>query len=236
MNEKRRYYLGDEWYELLKDEFEKPYMKELAVFLAQRRKEVEVYPPENIEIFNAYRLTPYSKIKVVIIGQDVYHTPGTAHGLCFSTKQDKIPPSLQNIFKEIYDDLNISCTSNDLTSWARQGVFLLNTILTVEKGSALSHSDYSLLKKGLPAGGWQIFTKRTLELLNQNDNRLVFMLWGSYAKKFREYLTNPKHLILESAHPSPFSAYNGFFGCKHFSKTNRFLRNQFLSEIDWCTK
>jgi len=218
-----------DWQELLKEEFNKEYYINIQSFL--KRQTAEIYPKEE-DIFNVYNLCSLKKIKVLIVGQDVYHTPGVAHGIAFSTLQDKRPPSLQNIFTEIYSDLNIKkpfneyFATNNLTYWVRQGVFLLNTSLTVERGKPGSHSKI----------GWQDFTKKTIELINEKEEPIVVMLWGNHAKQFREIFDNSKHLILEASHPSPFSAYQGFMGCRHFSKCNNFLRKNYGKIIDWSTK
>jgi uracil-DNA glycosylase len=218
-----------DWTELLSEEFRKDYYLKIDKFLNEQT--VDIYPNRE-DIFNIYNLCSLNKLKILILGQDPYHTPNTAHGLAFSSIGQKRPPSLQNIFIEIYSDLEIKksfdeyFTTNNLTYWAKQGVFLLNTCLTVEKGKAGSHSNL----------GWQNFTRKTIQIINNKEEPIVIMLWGNYAKKFRELLTNPKHLILEAAHPSPFSAYNGFMGCKHFSKSNNFLKKNYDKIIDWSTK
>ena len=181
--------------------------------------------PEKNNIFNALKLTDYNNVKVVIMGQDPYHGIGEAHGLSFSVQKGiKIPPSLQNIYKELYDDLHIPPKSHgDLTGWAKQGVLLLNSVLTVEKDKASSH-------KGL---GWELFTDYIIKLLNTKEEPIVFILWGNFAREKKKYITNKKHLIIESAHPSPFSAYNGFFGSKPFSRANNFLIANKKEPIDW---
>lgn len=183
-----------------------------------------IYPPKDC-IFNALKYTDFNDVKVVIVGQDPYHGEGEAHGLSFSVKKGiKIPPSLQNIYKELYDDLGITPKDHgELTGWAKQGVLLLNSVLTVEKDKASSH-------KGL---GWERFTDYVIKLLNNREDPMVFILWGNFAKSKKVYITNKKHLIIESAHPSPFSAYNGFFGTKPFSKTNNFLIKNKKEPIDW---
>ena len=176
-------------------------------------------------IFNALNKVKYNDVKVVIIGQDPYHEPKQAHGLSFSVEEDvNLPPSLQNIYKEIYSDLDIPISkSGNLTCWAKQGVLLLNTVLTVRRGQANSHQNK----------GWEVFTSKIIELLNKRETPMVFMLWGNSAKKIGEKITNNNHLILKSAHPSPLSAYNGFFGCKNFSKANEFLKSKGFNEINW---
>ncbi|NLY71309.1 MAG: uracil-DNA glycosylase [Clostridiales bacterium] len=218
--------LGNDWDDLLKDEFKKDYYQNLRKFLIQEYRTRIIYP-SMYDIFNALKLTPYSKVKAVILGQDPYHGEGQAHGLCFSVKKGvPIPPSLHNIFKELYDDLNILPPNHGyLKDWADQGVMLLNTVLTVRKGQANSH-------KGR---GWEIFTDKVIELLNKREQPMVFLLWGANAKSKRAYITNKNHLVLTAAHPSPLSAHNGFFGCRHFSKTNNFLA-QYGEYIDWEIK
>lgn len=183
-----------------------------------------IYPPKNY-IFNALKLTPYKNVKVVIVGQDPYHGEGEAHGLSFSVQKGiKIPPSLQNIYKEIYDDLGITEPNcGDLTSWAKEGVLLLNSSLTVEKDKANSHKDI----------GWELLTDYIIKRLNLKNDPIVFILWGSFARSKKQYITNPRHLIIESTHPSPFSAYNGFFGSHPFSKTNDFLIKNGVDPINW---
>lgn len=216
--------IGNDWDELLKDEFEKDYYIRLRGQLAKEYRTQTVYPDMH-DIFNALKYTPYSNVNAVILGQDPYHGEGQAHGLCFSVKKGvQPPPSLKNIFKEINDDLGVEIPDHgELTAWAKQGVLLLNTVLTVRRGEANSH-------KGL---GWENFTDRVIELLNEREAPIVFLLWGSNARQKKRLITNPKHLILETVHPSPLSAYNGFFGCRHFSRTNEFLRENGRSEIDW---
>ena len=213
-----------DWSNLLNQEFEKEYFKNIFSFLKKQKEEGKIiYPPES-DIFNVFNLCSYNKVKVLVIGQDPYFTTGTAHGLAFSTLQDKCPPSLQNIYKEITTDIgDIKHYTNDLTYWVKQGVFLLNTSLTVEKGKPGSHSKI----------GWQFFTEKVLQLLNDKDKPIVFILWGNHAKQYKHLITNDKHLILEASHPSPFSAYHGFFGCKHFSQCNQFLMKYYGKKIDW---
>lgn len=215
------------WLEKLKGEFEKPYMKELERFLS---REIEsgatIYPPYP-SIFNAFCQTPFDDVKVVIMGQDPYHGPGLAHGLSFSvSKGVPIPPSLQNIYKEIQEDLQISPPNHGcLIDWARQGVLLLNATLTVRAGEAKSHFGQ----------GWEIFTDKVIELLSKKEDPIVFLLWGKSAyEKFNHICTNAKqHLVLTSPHPSPLSAHAGFFGNHHFSKANEFLKNAGKDPIDW---
>lgn len=212
------------WLEILQDEFEKPYFKNLQKFLEYEYKNYTIYPkPENI--FNALNSVKFKDVKVVIIGQDPYHEPNQAHGLSFSVEKDVVlPPSLQNIYKEIKNDLGEEMgNSGNLSCWAKQGVLLLNTVLTVRKGQANSHQNK----------GWETFTSKIIELLNKRESPMVFLLWGNSAKRIGEKITNPNHLILKASHPSPLSAYNGFFGCKHFSKANEFLKKCNYKEIDW---
>ncbi len=216
--------IGNDWDELLRGEFDKPYYLALRSFLKSEYKGFTIYP-DMYDIFNALKLTPYSEVKAVILGQDPYHEPKQAHGLAFSV-QDGVepPPSLKNIYKELNTDLGLPIpTTGDLTCWAKQGVLLLNTSLTVRRGQANSHR----------GRGWEIFTDRVISLLNEREKPLVFILWGANARAKTSLITNPRHLILTSAHPSPLSAYNGFFGCRHFSKCNQFLRENGISEIDW---
>lgn len=216
--------IGNEWDELLKDEFQKEYYLKLRQILAREYRTQTIYP-DMYDIFNALKYTSYSDVKAVILGQDPYHGPGQAHGLCFSVKKGvQPPPSLQNIFKEIQSDLGIAPPNHgELTAWAQRGVLLLNTALTVRAGQANSHKDL----------GWAIFTDRVIGLLNERENPIVFLLWGANARQKTALITNPAHLILSCAHPSPLSAFNGFFGCKHFSKTNEFLTAHGMEEIDW---
>ena len=212
------------WLNLLKEEFEKPYFKNLQKFLDEEYANYTIYPKvENI--FNALNKVKYEDVKVVIIGQDPYHEPNQAHGLSFSVEGDiKLPPSLQNIYKEINNDLNLEISkTGNLTCWAKQGVLLLNSVLTVRKGQANSHKDK----------GWEKLTSKIIELLNKREKPIVFLLWGNSAKKIGDMVTNQNHLKLYSAHPSPLSAYHGFFGCKHFSKTNEFLVTHNIKPIDW---
>ncbi|MGI6330559.1 MAG: uracil-DNA glycosylase [Zhaonellaceae bacterium] len=215
---------GNDWDELLKCEFKKDYYQRLRLFLAKEYKTKTVYP-NMYKIFEALKLTPYKEVKVVILGQDPYHGPNQAHGLAFSVQKGvPIPPSLMNIYKELADDLNCYIPNHGcLDYWAKQGVLLLNTSLTVVAGMANSHRNK----------GWEIFTDQIIKLLDQKDSPVVFLLWGNNARSKRKLITNPKHLILEAAHPSPLSASQGFFGCKHFSKANQFLKANGLAEIDW---
>lgn len=216
--------IGNEWDELLKDEFEKEYYLKLREFLKKEYFTYQIYP-NMYDIFNALKFTSYSDVKAVIIGQDPYHGPGQAHGLCFSVQKGvAIPPSLQNMYKELYSDLGIPPANHGyLKKWADNGVLMMNAVLTVRGGQANSHRSM----------GWEIFTDKVIELLNKREQPIVFILWGNNAKQKMKLVTNPKHLILQAAHPSPLSAFNGFFGCKHFSKTNDFLISQGMAPIDW---
>lgn len=212
------------WKEKLADEFEKPYFKELTDFVRQEYKTQVCYPPGNL-IFNAFNLCPFDQVKVVIIGQDPYHGPGQAHGLCFSVNDGiPFPPSLQNIFKEILADLGkeVPATGN-LTRWAQQGVLLLNATLTVRAHQAASHQRH----------GWEEFTDAVIRKLSQERDHLVFILWGAYAQKKGAVIDRERHLVLTSAHPSPLSAYHGFFGNKHFSLTNAYLEQYGKTPINW---
>lgn len=213
------------WDELFLEEFNKPYFKNLKNFLLQEYATRTVYPPKSL-ILNAFDQTPYDKVKVVILGQDPYYNPGQAMGMSFSVNKGvAVPKSLQNMFKEIADDIGrpSSIEGGDLTPWARQGVLLLNTVLTVVAGQPNSH-------KGM---GWETFTDAVINKLNSRNTPTVFLLWGRNALDKRALITNPTHLVLTAAHPSPLSAFNGFFGCRHFSKTNEFLRKNGLEEIVW---
>ena len=220
--------LDPEWMNFLEDEFEKPYMKNLKVFLKEEIDQGKNIFPSGKKIFSALNLTPFSKVKVVIIGQDPYHGVGQAHGLSFSVQPGiPIPPSLANIYKEMKVDLNIEQPNHGfLEAWARQGVLLLNAVLTVEQGKAGSHQ-----KKG-----WEKFTDRIIETLNSGRDHLVFILWGSYAQKKGAIVDRNKHLVLESPHPSPLAAYRGFFGTRPFSQANRYLVSFDQSPIDWQLK
>lgn len=216
--------IGNEWDALLADEFKKDYYLQLRQFLIAEYNSRVIYPPMN-DIFNALKTTTYSDVKAVILGQDPYHGAGQAHGMCFSVKKGTPPPpSLVNIFKEINAELGLPIPPHgELTAWAQNGVLLLNTALTVREGQANSHHGH----------GWKIFTDRVIELLNERDTPIVFLLWGGNARAKKKLITNPKHLILECAHPSPLSAHNGFFGCGHFVKANEFLKNNGIEPIDW---
>ena len=215
------------WKPFLEGEFHKDYMKEIKTFLIDCSKNNEVIYPHPKDIFKSLELTSFDNVKVVILGQDPYHGPNQAHGLAFSVQEDVAnPPSLKNIFKEISEDLKTEKrSSGNLTNWANQGVLLLNTCLTVSPGRPGSHSHL----------GWQEFTDSVIRAVNTKDN-IVFILWGSYAQKKKELLSNSKNLILEAPHPSPLSAHRGFFGCKHFSKTNQFLHKYKIEGIDWISE
>ena len=216
--------IGNKWDYYLKQEFDKDYFKELLSFVKKEYHEKTIYPKQN-EVFNAFRYTDFDNVKVVILGQDPYHGPNQAEGLSFSVSNEVLkPPSLQNIFKELESDLKIPFPEhNSLKPWAKQGVLLLNAVLTVEEHKPTSHKDK----------GWEQFTDAVIQILNKKEEPIVFILWGSYARSKKTFITNPKHLIIESAHPSPFSARNGFFGSKPFSRTNDFLRKNHRKEIDW---
>ena len=216
--------IEESWEKVLQHDFDKPYFKELTDFVRSEYAATTIYPPASL-IFNAFNLCPFDKVKVVIIGQDPYHGPGQAHGLCFSVNDGiQFPPSLQNIFKEIKSDLDIPIpTSGNLTRWAEQGVLLLNATLTVRAHNAGSHQ-----KKG-----WETFTDSVIRILAEQKENLVFILWGAYAQKKGAFIDKNRHLVLSSAHPSPLSAYNGFFGNHHFSLTNKWLTEHNLKVIDW---
>ena len=216
--------IGNNWDVLLEDEFKKDYFIKINEFIDEEYATKTIYPPYD-EIYNAFKLTPPEKVKVVILGQDPYHEEGQAHGLAFSTPEGRpIPRSLKNIFKEIADEYDYPIPdSGCLESWAKQGVFLLNTVLTVEEGNANSHSKC----------GWQTFTNNVIEILNTQNQPIVYLLWGKQAEKKKELISNPNHLVLITSHPSPFSARRGFFGSKHFKLANEFLKNNGLDEIDW---
>lgn len=216
--------LGNDWDEILADEWEKPYYRALHAFLKEEYSTRRIYP-DMYDIFNALRYTPYSEVKVVIIGQDPYHGKGQAHGLCFSVKKGvEPPPSLVNIYKELQDDLGIEPPLHgELTGWAKQGVLLLNTVLTVREGQPNSHKDK----------GWEQFTDRVIGELNRKETPVVFLLWGANAERKAQIITNPIHNKLSAPHPSPLSAYRGFFGCRHFSKTNELLQKSRQQPIQW---
>ena len=217
--------LESSWLKVLKDEFEKPYMKNLSIFLNSEKKKNKIIYPPGSKIFNALNLTPFTSVKVIILGQDPYHGQNQANGLSFSVEiGNKIPPSLQNIFKELYSDLNIYPSQHgDLSNWAKQGVLLLNTILTVEASKPSSHSNK----------GWEIFTDKILHSLSSLKDNLVFILWGKKAQEKISLIDESKHKILKSTHPSPYSANNGFFGSQPFSKTNFFLESKNIDKINW---
>lgn len=216
--------INNDWDEVLSSVWNSPGYKKFMSIIDKKYSETTCFPEYN-DIFNALKLTPYSKVKVVILGQDPYHGTGEAHGLSFSVKDDiKKPPSLKNIFKELHEDLGYpEPKSGNLEKWAKEGVLLLNSVLTVEKDKAASHKDL----------GWEILTDHIIKLLNMKETPIVFILWGNFAKKKKVYITNKKHLIIESPHPSPFSAYTGFFGSKPFSKTNNFLIKNNIEPIDF---
>lgn len=220
---KNDYIINKNWDIILEDEMKKEYFKNLGVFVKNEYRTKTCYPQYK-DIFNALRYTDYDEVKVVILGQDPYHGENEAHGLSFSVLDGvKRPPSLNNIFKELYDDLGVKRTTNDLTSWATQGVLLLNSIMSVVKDTPLSH-------KGR---GWEIFTDDIIRYLNEREKPIVFILWGSYARSKKDLITNKNHYIIESVHPSPLSANRGFFGSKPFSKTNNFLVKNGMEPINW---
>ncbi|MCB1649622.1 MAG: uracil-DNA glycosylase [Pseudomonadales bacterium] len=227
-NAQERIRLEKSWKHLLLPEFEQPYMQELSAFLRREKTAGKVIYPAGDDIFNALNTTPFDKVKVVILGQDPYHGPGQAHGLCFSVKPGvDLPPSLRNIYREIASDLNIPPSrSGYLQCWAQQGVLLLNAVLTVQAGNAASHQ----------GKGWERFTDRVVALLNEKREHLVFLLWGSYAQRKGEIIDRSRHLVLESPHPSPLSASRGFFGNHHFSRANAYLQSHHQAPIDWCVQ
>ena len=216
--------IQNDWLEPLKPEFKKPYYEKLYAKVKEEYSTNLIFPPAD-DIFNAFDFTPLSEVKVVILGQDPYHGDGQAHGLCFSVKPDvDVPPSLVNIYKELQSDLGCYVPNHGyLEKWAKQGVLLLNTVLTVRAHQANTH-------RGI---GWEEFTDAAIRILNEQDRPIVFLLWGKPAQSKKSMLHNAKHLILTAPHPSPLSAHRGFFGCKHFSQTNEFLKEQGLSPIDW---
>ena len=216
--------IGNKWDEYLSDEYKKEYFKELLEFVKNEYKTKTIYPKQN-EVFNAFRYTDYDDLKVVILGQDPYHGPNQAEGLSFSVSNEVLkPPSLKNIFKELESDLKIPYPkANSLKPWAKQGVLLLNAVLTVEEHKPTSHKDK----------GWETFTDDVIKIINDKSEPVVFILWGAYARDKKKLITNSHHLVIESAHPSPFSARNGFFGSKPFSKANEFLKKNGIKEIDW---
>jgi uracil-DNA glycosylase len=212
------------WLEALGDTFEQPFMRELRTFLVQEKRNHAVYPPGN-EIFAAFDQTPFPRVRAVILGQDPYHGPGQAHGLCFSVRRGvPVPPSLANIYRELRDDVGMPIPDHgDLTGWARQGVLLLNTVLTVRAHAANSHRGH----------GWETFTDRVVSALAERREGLVFFLWGAAAARKAQGIDRNRHLVLSAPHPSPLSAHAGFFGCRHFSKANAWLRARGEGEIDW---
>ena len=222
--EKIKPVIEESWKNILENQFSSDYFLNLKKFLIEEKKQYIIYPPGSL-MFSAFNLTPLNKVKVIILGQDPYHGTKQAHGLCFSVPVGvKNPPSLKNIFKELSDDLGIEPSeSGNLESWAKQGVLLLNATLSVRANQAGSHQNR----------GWETFTDSVISTLSEKKSGLIFILWGNYAKAKEKLIDTDKHYILKAAHPSPFSAYSGFFGCKHFSKTNEILKNSGLPEIDW---
>ena len=216
--------IGNDWDQVLHIIWQSEGFKKFLAIIKKESDTKTIFPPKNY-IFNALKLTPYKNVKVVIVGQDPYHGVGEAHGLSFSVQKGiPIPPSLQNIYKELYDDLGIQPAKyGDLTKWAEEGVLLLNSVLTVEKDKPASH-------KGK---GWELLTDYIIKCLNNKEEPIVFILWGNFAKSKKAYITNPKHLVIESSHPSPFSARSGFFGSKPFSRANNFLEKNKIKPIDW---
>lgn len=215
--------IGNDWDNVLKNIYDGEYFRPLLLKVQNEYKNKVIFPPKH-EIFNAFRLTPFANVKVVIVGQDPYHGVGEAHGLSFSVLCKKLPPSLQNIYKEMFEDLGIiPSTSGNLTCWANEGVLLLNSVLTVQKDSPASHKNL----------GWQYFTDEIIRRIEQKDEVVVYILWGNFARGKKELITNPKHFVIESAHPSPFSARNGFFGSKPFSKCNKILKDNGIEPINW---
>lgn len=215
--------IGNDWDTILKEEYDKDYFHKIKDVIEDEYKNKIIFPEEE-RIFYAFKETAYKDVKVVILGQDPYHGEGEANGLCFSVNRGiKTPPSLKNIYKELYNDLGIERTDTDLSDWAKSGVLLLNTVLTVEKDKPASHKFV----------GWEEFTDTVIKKLNEKEEPVVFILWGNFAKEKAKYITNPKHLIIASSHPSPFSVNKGFLGSKPFSRTNEFLRNNGIKEIEW---
>lgn len=217
--------INNDWLDCIQSEFKKPYYKELYQFVRNEYNTQVIYPPAD-DIFNAFHFTPLSKVKVLILGQDPYHGAHQAHGLCFSVLPDQpeLPPSLQNIYKELQDDLGCEIPNNGyLKKWAEQGVLMLNTVLTVRAHQAGSHQ----------GKGWEQFTDAIIQAVNAQERPIVYLLWGKPAQSKIPMLTNPKHLILKAPHPSPLSAYRGFFGCRHFSQANAFLKENGADPIDW---
>ena len=215
--------IGNDWDIVLADEYNKEYFLKIKEKVRDEYKHKTIFPPAN-RVFYALRETPYKDTRVVILGQDPYHGVGEANGLCFSVNEGiKMPPSLKNIYKELYDDLGIKRTTTDLSDWAKSGVLLLNSVLTVEKDKPASHKMI----------GWEEFTDSIIQKLNEKETPVVFILWGNFAKGKMKYITNPHHLVISSSHPSPFSVNYGFFGSRPFSKTNEFLKQNGLKEIEW---
>lgn len=216
--------VGNKWDQILQEEYHKEYFKNIVSFINKEYKEKTIFPPKS-RVLRALNLTDYDNVKVVILGQDPYHGVGEANGLAFAVSDGiKLPPSLQNIYKELESDLEITPAKvGNLECWAKEGVLLLNAVLTVEKDKAASHKDI----------GWENFTDAIIKKLNEKDSPVVFILWGNFARSKKVYITNPNHYIVESTHPSPFSAYHGFFGSKPFSKTNNYLKSRGIKEIDW---
>ena len=219
--------VGNKWDEILEEEYQKDYFKKIVLYINKAYKDRPIFPPKNY-ILRALSLTDYDNVKVVILGQDPYHGEGEANGLAFSVNNGiKLPPSLKNIYKELKDDLNIPISDKgDLTCWAKEGVLLLNSVLTVEKDKPASHKNL----------GWENFTDAIIKKINEKDTPVVFILWGNFARSKKSLITNPKHLVLEATHPSPFSCNSGFFGSRPFSKTNKFLKEHNLKEIDFTVK
>lgn len=225
MAEKRKIKLHSEWLAALGEEFEQDYMQQLRAFLIERSRQGAVIYPPGRQIFSAFDSTPLSRVRVVILGQDPYHGPGQAHGLCFSVGEGvQTPPSLRNIFKELESDLGLSPPAHGhLQAWAQQGVLLLNTVLTVERGQPASHRER----------GWERLTDTALRAVNERCQRVVFMLWGSHARRKAALVDGERHLVLEAPHPSPLSAHRGFFGCRHFSRANRWLEDNGVEPVNW---
>lgn len=217
--------LEESWQQVLGIEFDKPYMQALRLFLRQEKDHKKIIYPKSANVFQAFALAPLPQVKVVILGQDPYHGPGQAHGLCFSVQPGvRPPPSLVNIYKELQADLGILPAAHGcLINWAKQGVLLLNSVLTVERGRPASHQGH----------GWEKFTDRVIEILNEKMEGIVFLLWGSYAQRKGQFIHVDKHCVLKTSHPSPFSVHQGFLGCKHFSKTNQYLHSIQKTPIDW---
>ncbi len=218
--------LENDWKKILENEFNKNYFKNLSSSIDEERKTHTIFPVDN-EVFEAFKLCSYNETKIVIIGQDPYHGENQAHGLCFSVKPNcKIPPSLRNIYKELHSDIGCEIPDNGyLINWAKQGILMINAVLTVQMGNANSHKNK----------GWEEFTTNVIKKLNNKTTPIIFILWGNFAQNFEKYITNDTHLIIKSYHPSPLSATRGFFGTKPFSKCNEFLKENNLKEISWCT-